>query len=381
MAMRRYLAAAGGLSLLLLSAVFILNWWVDPVALDWIPGAKHFPLDYRYEREVRYNMITAMHPDVLILGASQAGIGIDPRSPVLHGERPYNGAITGGTLSEIDRLERHAAAIGPVGHTTILMPDYTMSRGSPPSRFNDIFLGGGGPGGVLHELVARTSLAMLVSSVKEVMEWLGYGRPYAFPTGQLRPNELEAQIRAHGGVHGDFDATVETTAHGLRQSPISVQDTLADIIGVACQQQINLTILTAPSHVYYDLVVRALGQWPDYVAWLRMLVQTASSAPCQVKVWDFSLVNPVVTEPVPPAGSQDEMAFYYDIVHFKAEVGQAMLAIAFGYHSNADGLTGELLTPQTIDAVIGRVDASLRAYAAAHPDVVAHVEQIVRATQ
>jgi hypothetical protein len=379
--MVRYLLTLASLVVTALLFVFILNCVVDPMAMNVMTYPGWFPHDYRYEREVRYNILSALRPDVLILGASQAEVGLDPADPVLGGTRPYNGAIAGGTLSEIEKLERHAASLGSVKRATILVPDYFMARTPQTLRYNEVFLAEGGWIGLLRSIEARTSLAMLVSTIKEIAEVLGYGRSYLYPTGQMRPDELEAQMRARGGQRGNFDYSIARLVESLRYEGKDFGTRIASIIDVACQHGMNMTILIPPDHVYYLLVVRALGQWKEYVGWLRTMQQTAAVARCPVKVWDFTLVNPVTTEAVPPAGSPKRMSYYYDAVHFRSNIGPAMLERALNGKSedanDVGAFTGTLLTRDSFESTVERLETALRIYEETHPAEVAQLVELI----
>ncbi len=364
----RYLLALGCTALVVLGTIFWLDWFVDPLALRSRDRAM-FPADYGYEREVRYNLLTSRRPEVVILGTSQTGHGIDPGNAVFAGRRSYNAAISGGSIGELTVLMRHVGELGSV-RAVYLGIDYLMTRRGDDAGFNPVFLASTGLRGWMRGIEARLSGAMLLASLKEVLQKLQGHESYADERGHLRAANFEAILQAQGGPYGAMGHSIRSTTRALLRPRVDFERRLRDIIAIACRNHIDLTLFTPPSHAYMLALLHDLGLQQAADAWERMVVHDVEAAPCRTAFWDFTVVNPTTTEAVPPPGRRTPMTNYWDAVHYRQNVGDEMLAAMFDETVQGPPLPGQRLTHENIDAFQRRRAAGLAGYAAEHaPDM------------
>jgi hypothetical protein len=386
----RYLTALMVILACCLFATYAVNWVVDPLAFGSLLGHDVFSSDYRYEREVRYNTLTSRRPEVVILGTSQTGHGIDPANPLLGGPlTAYNASISGGTSSEILRIMRHITELGSVRRVVIGI-DFMLTKRQGGDHFDDAFLASGGMEGWLKAAKARLSTAMLISSFKQVVEKLTHKASYADDNGHLLPTRFQAALRAHGGPDGAILNDVDKTTAALMGPDADFRGDLSEIINLACRNHIDLTLFTPPSHVSVLELLRITGRWAAFESWERFANEAASSAPCAVTVWSFTQVNALTTEIVPPPGTMCPMPDYWDMVHYRVGLGNEMLNEMFGDRAQPDATTpdvrkisvettlGERLTPGNLAAFQRRREVALAAYDTGHPEQYARIRAEAR---
>jgi hypothetical protein len=373
--LRRYLAMIGTLVVLALGTIYLVNWVVDPLAMGGALGFGRFRSDYRFEREVRWNTVTARRPDVVILGSSQSGHGIDPGNPLLGGKNVYNASISGGNIDELTRLMHHVAEIGSV-RRVVFGIDFLMEWRGGSDRFNEAFLAENGRFGWLKSLKARLSLAMFISSLKEIGETLSHRSSYADRNGHLLPDRFEADLRARGGVYGAVNYNIDTTVAKLETPRADFFGDLRDIINSACQAHIALTLFAPPAHVSFLAFARAEGLWDQYQDWERSVVAAIHDAPCSVSFWDFTTVNPISTEPFPPPNDRRELVNYWDMFHYRVPIGDRLVAAMLG-SAAPSGVSdlGQRLTQDNLDAFLRQQTVALDAWEAGHPGDVARIKE------
>jgi hypothetical protein len=86
----------------------------------------------------------------------------------------------------------------------------------------------------------------------------------------------------------------------------------------------------SPSHVIHWLLVQRMGLWPRFQQLKRELVKINIDEARRVgrdpfPLWDFSGVNSVTVEPVPPDGEDEHMEWFWESVHYKAALGDVIL--------------------------------------------------------
>jgi hypothetical protein len=371
-----------------LASVYAINWIVDPLALGSLLGQRVFASDYRFEREVRYNTLSARRPEVVILGTSDTGHGIDPKNPLFGGSGvAYNAALSGGSSSELARIMGHVAALGSVRRVMVGV-DYMLTKGQDGDHFNDAFLVSDGLEGSIKAVKARLSTTMLISSVKQVIEKETNRISYADDSGHLLAERFQARLAGQGGPHEAILNDVKSTTTMLSNPNADFAGDLNEIITLACHNHIDLTLFTPPWHVSMLEVVEAMGQWPALENWERLVEKAARGAPCPVTVWDFTQVNDWTTEAVPPPGTMTPMRDYWDMVHYRSRIGDEMLSeISADLRQHASTLRpndsstevniGERFTSQNLAAFQRHRSAALAAYEAAHGEQYARIRSEV----
>src|SRR5260370_37051886 len=103
------------------------------------------------------------------------------------------------------------------------------------------------------------------------------------------------------------------------------------IVEFCLAEKIDLRIFITPAHVHQYEIAAATGAWPSIEngkrELVRLLVEAAQAHPDRphIPLYDFGSYSLVTTEPLPAAGSRDEMRYYWDSSHFKEGVGDYVL--------------------------------------------------------
>jgi hypothetical protein len=125
--------------------------------------------------------------------------------------------------------------------------------------------------------------------------------------------------------------------------------------------------------------LQQLGLDADYDAWKTSIVEgVAKAAPRgDVAVWDFSGFSRYTTEPIPAPGDRvHRLRWFWEPVHFQADLGDLMIARMSGSPAPAD--LGVRLTPANLRVQLADYHVAERAWVAAHPADVARIAEMVR---
>jgi len=155
-----------------------------------------------------------------------------------------------------------------------------------------------------------------------------------------------------------------------------------------CRAGIDLRIFITPSHAHQQEIAAATGAWPSLErgkrALVRLLAEDAARHPFlpSIPAYDFSGYSTVTEEPLPAAGTHDEMRYYWDSSHFKSLVGDYALELVLGNgsaHDRAHTDFGVQLTVDNIESVIEEQRQRQAAYRARFPEDVATLRSLVHA--
>jgi hypothetical protein len=369
-AYNRYLLVFAAAVMGILIAVFWINYVADPYAMRSGSSARILPMDFAFERELRYNLITAKRPSTLFLGASQVAVGIDVTDPAVPDRRAFNGAPDGGSLREDIRLLRHAAEVGAL-RRIILGISYNMTAHEDQDAFNDLFLGDFG--GLPRHFEAFLSATMLHSSIKVVLDRLIHRPSDMDMSGRLTQAFMESTTR----TRATYDAM---SRPGLPDVDDFMQK-LDELAILACRSHAALTIMLVPDHASDLEMFAQSGQWNVLKRWKQAVVALAARTGCGTTVIDFEDYNFVANEPLPPPGSAREMKFFWDPEHFKAEAGSLMLARVYE-GAAAPALQGRNfgtdLNPRNVGPALQRLDEQRVAYERDHKADIARIAYAVR---
>lgn len=101
-------------------------------------------------------------------------------------------------------------------------------------------------------------------------------------------------------------------------------------IGLAKQQGFQLKIFINPYHYKYLESIRNAGYWDEFEDFKRSLVKLITEfGDEQVELWDFSLYSQYTVSQVPKKGDVGLMQWFWEPAHYKAELGNVMLAEMF----------------------------------------------------
>ena len=352
-------------TLTVLSAVGAVNVIVDPyrwfrlVEEDGFNRVK--PLVRRYITTTKFRNISTYDPEVLILGTSTAELGIDPGSGYFQSRRVFNlGLPTASVNDSLNLYEMLSERISP--SMVILVVDYTNFGASASARrriqvdlpYLELAAREG-----WHGFLNRTDLKRIFSTRTLKDSWYtvaGQSRERIFVDrihhGGVKidgPVEENVMRSGQGQNFAEYEKLILTDGYGVgRGKPfvfrvegrIDSYHHLALLVQKVRKSGADIVVATAPMHARQWEIVRQLGLWCDFENWkIGMANLLDMFRPCQgcgeVTFWDFSYAHSYATEPVPALGDKStKMQFYWDALHFKHVLGDAVLEAVLGGESD-----------------------------------------------
>lgn len=312
--------------------------------------------------------------EVLILGSSRAETGLDPHSPLWPTTQVYNAALTGAELEELGHVFDFAAAHNGL-RCVVLGVDFIMftQAKQPPSTFEQSRFN---PQMRQSEYLLANLLGWgTLKASRDVLKDYWRSEPPEYtPLGHHREAYPNAHRRLFESILRRQFFQEPTTYLGYRYAPQRLE-VLRHIAGVCQERGIRLIVLIPPVHALQLEAIRLMGLWPLFEQWKRDL--TAAVDP-QVALWDFTGYRGPMAEAVPPADSDQPMRWYYESSHFKADLGERVIARVLGRGSTEDEPFGVRLTSQNIEAHLAQLRADRQRYADAQPQEIAWIEALHR---
>lgn len=368
--MKRYLSTWFIATALILIAVAATNLVVDPYGIFRLvdqPGFNSIkPAASSHGAMSKAYQLLRVQPKTLILGNSRAEVGLDPNHPAWpQSARPvYNAALPGtGTATSLRYLQHVLAATAgkAAAQPTLVLwgvdfMDFLTDPGKPtPARTANANADADDTQSMrLMTAPASTRIRQQMRDYAESTLTLGalvdslttlanQRNPYSVdltPQG-FNPMRDYIKITADEGYwavfrqkdlmydksfarypKGIFDASGNTSRHW--------QD-LNEIMRLCRQHGIELRLFTYPYHAHMLDTFAKTGHAPGFELWKRMLTKTlsdeaaASAKPAYV-LWDFSTLNAITAEAVPPKSDRKStMRWYWEAGHFKSELGGVLL--------------------------------------------------------
>jgi hypothetical protein len=368
---------------------FGLHRWL---AIDGINVAK--PATHTRVRLFKAYEVERVQPQTLVLGSSRSHVGFSCRHVALGRLAPpcYNLAFDGATTREMYAYLVHANEVRPLRAVLLGLDSYHLSEATSATRpgFDPAVLLSPAHPAWRRTIEGDIRLAIGADTLRASVDMLGHqrdGEPEWFAADGQRLGEAffhrEGETFVRAGPRAYFDE-IDRLEVGFQLPPpeparARVDDAPPDpaesslayvgrIVAFCRAHAIDLRIAITPSHVHQLEIAAMLGAEGAAErgkrALVAMLSRDAANADA-VPVWDFSGVSSITTEPLPPHGSRDEMAFYWDSSHFKSTVGDLVLDRVFETASAARPLPADFgvrLDADTIEPVL----AMERARHAAH---------------
>ena len=141
--------------------------------------------------------------------------------------------------------------------------------------------------------------------------------------------------------------------------------------------------MVPPSHAWHWHTLWLSGLWPRFEAMKRLLVdinaeEAARASRQPYAVWDFSGAYGPALEP--PAAKGGTMKWFWEPVHYKRALGDALLSRMMG--TATPGIPGGenfgvRLDSESLESHLGRLRALQAGYAVSHPNDVARIRELV----
>lgn len=393
---RIWVARVFAMAVAMMTLVGLFNLLVDPYdiyRLVRMPGVNaNKGMAIRQERLVKPLQVRFYKPRGLVLGSSRAAVGIDPQHP---GWDPsaapvFNFALTSATVEELaGRLEQAVALT--TQRQVVVGLDFFMFNvyaGNPMA-------GAGEEGSPPWPVETLLTGAALTDSFRTLRKQDPVDRPGVLANGQISRTFNLRRVAKYGHHQGFqdyqriffegslFPMPEKEYALADQASGRSSIDAFRRLLETARRADIDLRLFISPVHVRLLEVYAQANLWPVYEQWKRQMVATLDEHNSRhlsqrpFPLWDFSGVNSITTEPVPPAGDrQSAMTWYWEASHFKAENGDLVLDRIFDCRRAGISVPddfGVLLTPSTIEPHLAATRSALESWRRQHPQDVAEV--------
>lgn len=383
-----FLVLAGGLGLL---AAF--NLAVDPYAsFRWsdIAGFNQAKSLKRDGGRVNKSVILANHRfDTLFFGTSQGEVGLNPDSAVLDGAG-FNASLSNSNMVELSRTADYAAR-HQSPRLVVIALDF-MAFSSSEVVAGDFLQSG------FHGTSHASAYLRRLFSIDTVRDSIGVIKRSRRGEGQVftKTGRVDPGMRPHHDYLADFDGVVRglVAAEGAPKAlPATLPqhsfatfayqpervERLRALAGRFAAKGTRVLLFVAPVHARYLDVIAEAGALPQYEQWKRDLAALAASAPCEI--WDFSGFTTISTEPLPTT-TAGTMRGYWDAGHFKAEIGDMVLARMLGREDRVGRLPadfGTILRPESVDGVLERFKRGRAAWQQDFPQESAAVKHLIQA--
>ncbi len=333
----RYLRRLALAVLLLVAALAGLNYYADPYGV-WrygLPGdsIKSRPAIRNQERLHKAHAVRLADADCLILGNSRVVVGLDPNHPSLP-EKTYNLGLSAANIYECLRYLQHAAALKKPKLVLLAIDKGMFDADSRPEvDFDEKRLAVAADGTPQPHWrradIPETlfSLDALVDSLKTLRDNTGVKykdgmrdevlmKPYTIPAKILAENE-----RWKDGSR-KFSWNNKTGENAQRTA-------FMQILEFCAVRGIELSIFTNPLHA--EMLDIEYGDGRDFIEWALWL---SSSLTVEhdfganlFGVQNFYHFRPENSELFPsPADKESRMESYWEISHYKKNVGDRVLA-------------------------------------------------------
>jgi hypothetical protein len=404
-----------------LTALFVIagtisfNVIVDPYGMYRLFNIKgfnlHKPAIYNRVRIAKVYEVRRLKPRTIILGTSRTHLGIRPSTPTWppDGLPVYNLAFDGATTKEMYTYLRHAQAVQPLRRVLLGLDTYHLTNAPGATRpdFDDQLLFKdpslwSRAWVILADLKILISYDTLAESVVTIRAQKQSLPEWFTADGQRMGEIFFHQPREHYqtlGPRAYFDEIdkqeiryklewriPKNAAHNTKQNPDAQTDPITSlgyiqrIIAFCRVHDIELVVYITPAHVHQLEIAAATGEWPGIENGKRFLVQLlandANKHPDRpvFPLYDFSNYTSITTEDIPSAGSRDEMKYYWESSHFKAEVGDLVLSRIFNVGVVPNGF-GVRLDRETIETELTNIRAQQQIYRTSNEEDVARIQQ------
>lgn len=401
---KHYALAMMMAALALLVAVAAGNALVDPFAMYRAASIEGInvnkPAIYSRMRLYKAFESRRVKPQTVILGSSRAHVGLScSHEAFKHLEQPcYNLAFDGATAKEMYFYLRHAEAVRPLKRVILGLDAYHASPAPATTRADfdpQLLYSDDAPRWtrlITADLRLLESLTTLRASAQTILaqarpepDWFA---PDGQRLGEVYFRQVQPTFRDNGpGAYfeqynrqevSDQIAPSSSSGKYAQESYNPDESSLSyvrRIISFCREKQIDLRIFITPAHVS-QLEITA-GLWGEESvadskrALVKLLAEDSARYPdrAPIPLMDFSGYSTITTETPPPAGSRNDMRYYWDSSHFKAIVGDYVLDRLFNVRNPARQAPqdfGQLLTPDNLQSALAQQEQARNAYRKSH---------------
>jgi len=384
---RRYLVCFLACVGLVLGAVSFMNYQVDPYLLhQWDSPLLQRPrqLNEKLGAWAKTYAVARYRPAIIYIGNSRTEMGLPTRVRALFdGKRIFNSAVSGASIGDAIRLAEHAARVSRVETMVwgIDAPTFSLDMGA--ARVEDSLTG------AEHGFFARRALVnlkrgltldMTQDSVRILTGHAGDTcRSNLAVYGQRDETCTLKGIRHWLGTKDAIPVRLQEFGDGLGPTPPSTPALDASIAKL-CRSGTRLRLYINPTHALTLYALHWRGKWDAMQAWQRGLVQLVErhrGQGCDVRLHDFSGFNSITSEATPLVSGKPDMHYYWEVSHYRDNVGRLILARLFGGDTPAPADFGVELTQANIDAHQAATRAARERYRVEHAREAAYAQWVL----
>ena len=181
------------------------------------------------------------------------------------------------------------------------------------------------------------------------------------------------------GTKDAIPVRLQEFGDGLGPTPPSTPAFDASIAKL-CRSGTRLRLYINPTHALTLYALHWRGKWDAMQAWQRGLVQVIERhrrQGCDVRLHDFSGFNSITSEATPLVSGKPDMHYYWEVSHYRDNVGRLILARLFGGDTPAPADFGVELTPANIDAHQAATRAARERYRVEHAREAAYAQRVL----
>jgi len=98
-------------------------------------------------------------------------------------------------------------------------------------------------------------------------------------------------------------------------------------------KKIKLILFINPYHYSYLELIRNSGYWNEFESFKKKLVEIVHRyGKNQVEIWDFSIYSKYSVTTIPKENTKPQYSWFWEPAHYKAELGEYMIADIFDTH-------------------------------------------------
>lgn len=375
-----------------------LNYAVDPFSVFGAPRIAGFnanKIDFlEHLRMTNVYAVKRIKPQCIILGTSRAGRGLSPDHPALAGTPCYNMALPAISLYEMRRYFQHAQAIQPLDQA-ILALDFRVFNTAPDrsGAFSEARLAVDREGIAQFNLFSARlpDLAAALLSTKALLASVKTVRQQRWANITLAKNGYWKSLTDNYDHAAAFNVYTQNSFRRFEEIAHNdaifsqTSDDLRALLHAAYQSTVRVSVLISPAHAWHWETLHHTGLWPRFEEMKRLIVsinheEALRAGKVEYQIWDFSGAIGPSLEPLPADGEPKTMRWYWEPVHYKRALGDAVLNRALTDQVPAIPTLagfGTQITPTNLEQHLHRLRTLQKQYAEAHPEDVARIRGLM----
>lgn len=349
------------------------NMLVDPWEVFNAPRFVHFNT-HKAEVNTQQRLYKALKisekkPSAIILGSSRTMIGLNPEdfTPFID-EEIYNSGLSGATFDEIYAYFEHALYNQPELKHVFIGLDFMafnkkakLQKSFSFDRIKTSFLN------LKDFFLITINKNAFISSYKTIKESFSKEPMNVFDANGYYNLELVKKENNAILIKGqtEYLKSIFLSEEGYKNFEFCSKkvDLFKCLVETCKERGIQLYIFFCPTKAVYWQAIYQSGSWNQMEQLKREL--------CRIyPIWDFSGFNAITAHKL----EDDNDPFYFECSHFTSLTGRHILAHFFGQPSLSFGY---LLTPQTVESILKKINIERIKWSDAHKDVIRHLEKEV----